>query len=916
MNNQSIVLYLLFLLAVTLPFSSVAQIRNVGSVSIEAGGSLFGQHIRAADVTGDGAKEIFLGAPGFNANGIPNAGAIFFLEPPFSGNIILGGSHILLRGRLVDEAIGENFELGDFNGDNITDIAVASLSQQTILIFFGPLSSANPRNAVNPDVSIRSFESNTLFGTAISLLEDVNNDGLDELAISANQQNTDVTNGGRVFLFNLQQEFINGGQFRETDRSLQFTGTEEGAQFGTGLQTAEDINGDDIDDIIIGAHRSNINGTNSGVGYLFFGPFNSADITDADADVIIPGRIADSFWGSRILNLKDVTGDGLEEIGFTSTFDGGGKMAVIDSRTVWPDTLGIDEESRPQNDITLFELNSADANFGTTAVFDIDFDLNGDVEPVVGAPLNGGGRGSLFQYDLGGRRVRTLLSGNTSQSELSRSMVNAGNVFIAGDDSVFNNDELTVLEIEDLLVGAPRDNGPFGNSGVVHVFSGSLQRPSVSLNFQPGVNVLKGETVEVRASFDRGSLPLENIRLLIDNEERTLLPSESPFDTVFTRAEQQFIQFNLIATDEIGLGRSVRRTLRFADKPADFELIEPIKSDTIRLQGEPSNTFEFASEPSSDPDGLDITYQLMFSLDEEEFFERTAQVVANQGSPVFDMRFSDLNDFLIDEAIPLNQIEKVYWTVRARNGVFGTVASDSVLGSFHMVRQGLEPAFELTSGDRTLIIDGLPEQTFEFDWSALSTENPNALVRYEFQLLEQTDNPESVIFRTMSNDNGFDTKIDVQFGTIDSVLAANNLRETAKNDTAKLFYSVVANVDGQRNVFPDNEPQEAFFVIQNLIVSNPDETSDKPTSFKLLPNFPNPFNPTTTIQYVLPEATEVTITVYNILGKSVFTWNSGRRQSAGLHSFKLNAGSWSSGIYIYQVKAGRQLKSGKMSLIK
>lgn len=94
-----------------------------------------------------------------------------------------------------------------------------------------------------------------------------------------------------------------------------------------------------------------------------------------------------------------------------------------------------------------------------------------------------------------------------------------------------------------------------------------------------------------------------------------------------------------------------------------------------------------------------------------------------------------------------------------------------------------------------------------------------------------------------------------------------------------------------------------------------DETPTTPDQYTLYSNYPNPFNPTTTIQYELPKATEITLNVYNSLGQKVTTLVSAR-QNAGMHSVEWNAADMASGVYFYQITAGDFNKTQKMVLLK
>ena len=88
-----------------------------------------------------------------------------------------------------------------------------------------------------------------------------------------------------------------------------------------------------------------------------------------------------------------------------------------------------------------------------------------------------------------------------------------------------------------------------------------------------------------------------------------------------------------------------------------------------------------------------------------------------------------------------------------------------------------------------------------------------------------------------------------------------------------------------------------------------------PGSFSLKQNFPNPFNPTTTINYVLATKSEVNLDVYNTLGQKVRTLVNGQF-SAGEHSVHFDANNLASGVYIYRLKAGNFVQTKKLILLK
>lgn len=90
----------------------------------------------------------------------------------------------------------------------------------------------------------------------------------------------------------------------------------------------------------------------------------------------------------------------------------------------------------------------------------------------------------------------------------------------------------------------------------------------------------------------------------------------------------------------------------------------------------------------------------------------------------------------------------------------------------------------------------------------------------------------------------------------------------------------------------------------------------RPAEFKLAQNYPNPFNPTTNIGYTLAHDSDVTLTVYDILGRRVATLVNARQQSAGTYNVVFDATRLASGTYIYRLETADYVSVKKMMLIK
>ena len=88
-----------------------------------------------------------------------------------------------------------------------------------------------------------------------------------------------------------------------------------------------------------------------------------------------------------------------------------------------------------------------------------------------------------------------------------------------------------------------------------------------------------------------------------------------------------------------------------------------------------------------------------------------------------------------------------------------------------------------------------------------------------------------------------------------------------------------------------------------------------PYEFALFNNYPNPFNPITTIKFSIPETQQVTLKIYNLMGREVVTLID-QELHPGYHTTKWNAGSMASGVYFYRLISGKESLKQKMILLK
>jgi len=155
-------------------------------------------------------------------------------------------------------------------------------------------------------------------------------------------------------------------------------------------------------------------------------------------------------------------------------------------------------------------------------------------------------------------------------------------------------------------------------------------------------------------------------------------------------------------------------------------------------------------------------------------------------------------------------------------------------------------------------------------------------------------------------------KKDIGYVDASYVVSSGPYKITA-NQTLKVAYVVAAgdNLSDLRSVIKQSRIQ------YKALIDDIDEEKTIPAEYSLSQNYPNPFNPETTISYQLPKAEQVTLKVYDVLGREIATLVN-EFQQAGIYnsSFSTLRSSLTSGIYFYRLQAGSFVQTKKMILIK
>jgi hypothetical protein len=137
-----------------------------------------------------------------------------------------------------------------------------------------------------------------------------------------------------------------------------------------------------------------------------------------------------------------------------------------------------------------------------------------------------------------------------------------------------------------------------------------------------------------------------------------------------------------------------------------------------------------------------------------------------------------------------------------------------------------------------------------------------------------------------------------QLSTISLKQAKQEIETIEKNSSKEVEFAFDVN-----RIVDVNKTDTLKFLISNKTGSWTKEILigyELPKEFKLEQNYPNPFNPETRICYQVPETKQISLKVYDILGREVMTLVDGK-QEAGYYEIKFNGKNLSSGIYIYRL---------------
>ncbi|MDZ8093212.1 MAG: hypothetical protein RMZ42_14960 [Nostoc sp. DedQUE05] len=504
----------------------------------------------AGDINGDGIDDVIIGVFLASPNGLYSSGQSYVVfgskggfDDEFSLSSLNGTNGFTINGINEGDLLGSVSNAGDINGDGIDDVIIGarsadpngSNSGQSYVVFgsksgFDAQFNLSTLNGTN-GFTINGINEGDFSGWSVSSAGDINDDGIDDLIIGAGYADPNGSNSGQSYVvFGSKNSFdaqFNLSTLNGTN-GFAINGIEESDFSGWSVSSAGDINGDGIDDLIIGAFLADPNGFGSGFGsgqsYVVFGSKNGFDAQfnlstlNGTNGFIINGINQEDRLGSSVSSAGDINGDGIDDliIGAPDARPNGNYSGQ--SYVVFGSKGGFDAQFNLStlNGINGFTINGTNITYysGSSVSSAGDINGNGIDDLIIGGGLGLGESYVVFGSKDGFRPQLDLSTLNGTNGFTIKSAT--GSLFSSAVNS--SAGDINSDGIDDLIVSTLYGDfsGPFYNS---------LQNTYVAFGNRAPVLDLNGNSEGIDFSTTFSGTPvsiLDRNFTLSDNNTTTL----------------------------------------------------------------------------------------------------------------------------------------------------------------------------------------------------------------------------------------------------------------------------------------------------------------------------------------------------------------------------------------------------------